>query len=185
MTLTTVPAFAALDVWTATEWTTYLRNNLNDLIGFANGTIPFVGAQQYFANDALFYFGKASGLPLLAFDANDYFYYDRTSNVAVFNVGGASKLAINAAGEMFVNAFSSAEQTIANGGTVNVAHGLGTIPRWVMGYYNTVTNFAIKCVVPSFNSLGAHVRLMSVDGTNLTFVNETGATVYLNGFALK
>lgn len=187
MTLTTVPAIATGTVWNATEWTTYLRSNLNDLIAFANGTAPFVGSAQAFANDGQFYAGKSGNNPFINFDANDYLIYDRAGNTFNFAIGGTQVFRIDANGLIQAAAFTSAEQSVASGGTINVAHGLGLRPRWATALYGVSTGAAncTRQAIHSQNSLGAFFRMKDVDATNLVFHNETAVTLFFYAFALK
>lgn len=173
---------------TITEaWLDDVRLNLNQHKTFAEGTAPFPGTAQAFGNDANFALNYNSGNPLLQFDGTDFLLYARGSNEYGFYVGGAKKFAIDASGLIQTAAFTSAEQTITNGSTANVAHGFASIPRWVFVRYATASgalSAATRVAVPSYVSFGAQLRIEQVGGTNVVLINNTGATVYAYVLAL-
>ena len=51
-----------------------------------------------------FYIGHSSNNPLINFDTNDYFWYDRTNNAFEFVSGGTSRLLINSSGAVGIGA---------------------------------------------------------------------------------
>ena len=182
MTLTTVPTVATGDVYTAAMYNTYLKDNMNDLIAFANGTSPFVGSQQKFANDSSLYFGfAAAGRPLLNWDASDYLEYTRSTNTYVFNGGGNLLLNIASDGKLTGKGFySGGETTITNTSTATFAHGLGAIPRFFQVRYSAGSGGTKSSVGLSSSIVGAasEVRISSVDATNITVANNSGSTQY-------
>lgn len=187
MTLTTVPAIAAGDVWSAAEWTTYLRGNLNDHKTFAEGTAPFVGSSQAFANDAAFKVAKSGTGPYLQFDTNDYLEYDRTNNALRLIIGSSLVFSIDVSGNIQTALVEIGEATITNGSTANMAHGFSTTPRLVFGRYNTVTGDSGRTRVISTGYIGpaSSCRMEQVGGTNVVVINNTGATVYAKVWALR
>jgi hypothetical protein len=186
MALSTVANLASGDVITET-WVDSVTTNINDLGQMAVGNTPFPGPVQKFGNDANFQLTIGGGNSVLVFDSTDKLAYFRSSNRFSFLVGDVEKFAIDASGLIQGAAFTSTEQTITAGSTANIAHGLGTIPRFAFALYGTTTGAAncTNVVVPSFNSLGSYVRLSQVGGTNLVVVNGTAVTVYVYAFALR
>lgn len=187
MTLTTIPAIATGNVWTAAQWTTYFKDNGNDLIGMANGTIPFVGATQKFANDANVSIGKSSNIITLTLDSGDNIYFNRSTNTFYFSVGNVEKFAVDGDGNIQLALVEIGEATITNGSTANMAHGFSTTPRLVFGRYNTVTGDSgrTRVISPGYIGPASSVRMTEVGGTNVVVINNTGATVYAKVWALR
>lgn len=186
MALSTIANLAVGDVITE-AWLDAVKDNLNDHKAFAEGASPFVGTIQKFGNDANLYLQINGGNPEIGFDSGgDLLAYIRSSNRFAFYVGGTEKFAIDASGLIQTAAFASTEQTITSGSTANIAHGLGVAPRFFGALYGTSTGLAncTRLVIPTFNSLGAYVRLSEVGGTNLVVINGTAVTVYVYAFAL-
>ena len=90
--------------------------------------------------------------------------YNRSSNQFEFYVGGNLKFAIDASGLIQTAAFFSTEQTITNGSTTNVAHGLPSIPRWVMVRYGTASGSAnaTRLAAPGYVAPASSVKIEQV-----------------------
>lgn len=186
MALTTIANLATGDTITE-SWVDSVTLNANQHKDFAEGTTPFPGSIQKFANDSNFYVQKASNIVYLGMDAGDGFYFNRTTNAFNFYVGGVEKFVIDASGLIQTAAFTSTEQAITNGSTANVAHGFASIPRWVFVRYATASgalSAATRVAVPSYVSFGSQLRIEQVGGTNVVLINNTGATVYAYVLAL-
>jgi hypothetical protein len=187
MTLSVVSDLNPGDV-ISDAWVDSVRVNLNEHKAFAEGSAPFPGGSQKFAGDLDFYLGKiTSARPYLAVDANDYLEYNRTDNAWRFAMGSGTAFEIDANGLIQTAAFTSSEQTVTNGSTTNIAHGLGVKPRFFGALYGASSGASncTRIAIPSFNSLGAFFRLKEVDATNMVVVNETGVTIYVYAFALR
>lgn len=187
MALNTVPSKNAGDVFTAAMWNTYIAGNLNDITAFCNGSLAFPGSAQYFANDGYFGLGKSGANPIIAFDPNDYLFYDRTGNAYNFVISGSVKLAVQPSGKLVGPSFyDSGEVVVTNGSTVNFAHGFGAIPRFFQLMWNNSAGSAK--IYPGVNSqlLGASsdIRIAAVDSTNIGVINASGATRYVQVFAM-
>ena len=181
MTLTTVPTVATGDVYTAAMYNTYLKDNVNDLIAFANGTSPFVGTKQAFAGDSNLRFEFiAAGRPYLNWDSNDYLEYNRTDNKFRFHAN-ATTLDIESTGKLTGAGFySGGETTITNTSTATFAHGFGAIPRFFQVRYSAGSGGTKSSVGLNSSIVGAasEVRISSVDATNITVANNSGSTQY-------
>jgi hypothetical protein len=81
--------------------------------------------------------------------------------------------------------FTSAEQTITLGGSLTIAHGLGVIPRFILGYFKCVTaelGYSIGDVVAvSLGATGANLGFAVIpDATNLNVRYGSGTPIIIN-----
>lgn len=122
----------------------------------------------------------------LGYSGDDQFYIKRaaaganpitwTTLLAIDNVGKITGKGI----------FTSVETSIANGVQASIAHGFGSPPRFIFGFYN-VAAVGIAWPAPSGNAIGVSpaaitglpVRIASSDSSNIYVKNESGATVWV------
>lgn len=186
MALSVVTDLAIGDVITE-AWVDAVRINSNDQKTFAEGTAPFVGSSQAFANDSAFKVAKSGTGPYLQFDSTDYLEYDRTNNSLRVIIGGSLVFSIDSSGRIQDALWESSEQTITNGSTANIAHGFSTTPRLWGGRYNTVTGDAgrTRVISDGYLAVASSARIEQVGGTNIVVINNTGATIYAKVWALR
>lgn len=191
MAWTSPKTWSVAEKVTAALMNTHLRDNLLWLRGVLDGTGSddvTVPAELRIENDANFKLLKASStLPAVQFDTGgDSHYYDRTANTHNLEVGGTAVLTVDADGKLSGNGFvESAEYTITNGSTQNIAHGLPATPRVVIGRYGTATGDSgrTRALVNSYVAVTSGARISEWGATNIVVINNTGATIYVKVWA--
>jgi hypothetical protein len=154
----------------------------------ANGDVTAAGA-LIASGDASFSLFKSGGVtPLIQFDTNDYYSYDRSANTHNMAIGGVNKLTIDANGKLTGSGiYRSAEVGIANGATANFTHGLGARPAWVGGFYNSVSGTEDSLTNPinvGVGSTGVAITTGAVTNTIITVTNGSGAGIAARVYAI-
>lgn len=93
---------------------------------------------------------------------------------------------INSSGGVFTHSFNSSAQTITSAGTLTLAHGLGSIPKFVTTFLTCTTNDSnftagkILCLYNISSAVGASSQgaAIVVDATNLTLQFSSNSSVY-------
>lgn len=183
MPYTTPPAKVAGDLLTADNWNTHLRANLEYFRALLNGsgseklpTLFFLGSlgvkEDYY--EGAYTRGVASNV-----------LYDKTGQYWEVYLNGdtpgssSPRLRLDAAngklsGKGF---FSSGEITVGEFVAVNVAHGLGARPRFVMAYYSlTAGGEKDRVAVPNYPATSSSMQIQQVNATNIVLYNNGAAT---------
>ena len=187
MPFTSVPDKATGDQFTEAMWDTFIRDNLNYLIGLLDGTgadIVAVPNALRVANDVNFQLAKNGVNPLLTVDSGDTLQYIRASDTLAFAVATAIKWQLDGNGKMGGSSiFTSLETSLASGVGTGISHGLVNQPRWVGGLYGTTAGTRINAldVSPVARSTA---RLTGWTATGISVENNTAATIYCQVWAI-
>jgi hypothetical protein len=181
---------------TAAALNTDLRDNLNYLKGLVDGTggavtvtVPY---QLAVANDGNFRLWTDAFGPHITLDTDDKLHYDRANNTFAWYIGAALKLSLNTYGELKGAGFyDSGALTIADTATSNLSHGLAFRPRFVFGYYTSVSvapldgdsTTGINPIVADVTATSV-VHFTTISATTISVRNLTGGTRYARVYAM-